>query len=548
MKQNRDTHKLSVVTRGAALLGACAACLPGHALEFEFNEFLLNVDASYGYAAQWRTESRDPTLSAAFVDNDGNNNFDPGLISSRGSMVLEVGGEYKDLSFFVRGDAAYDDVYARQDSDISDANYAAYNNGELLGGGVKQGDFPDATIDEHGKRVRLLDAFVTYSFDVGDQGGSFRLGRQVISWGEATFYPGINALQNPIDAAAALAPGTEAKEVFLPTSAIDMKWDFSSNISAEAYIKLDWQKSTIPGVGSYFSTSDLTGPGAERLPLGPLGMANRIQADKPDDSGQWGVAARYVTDNGANFELNYVKAHANIPSLEVNLTGLALLENPAITLDAVDTSASFIQEIYTEDITTWSGSFSTNLGEAQVYMDMSYSPDMPFVDTNPKVVGGPDGLRMTNSDVIRGHYWQVSTGFTDMYTAFPLLSEQIIVLGELLYQGNNLGESDLSSTGLKATDTAWGYQLRAIFKYFAVIPGMDVSVPVFFRHDVEGYGNAIGLNAMTEGKKSAGVGVDAFYVSNWQFGLKYAWFFGDEDPDNKTRDRDNVSLTMKYAF
>jgi hypothetical protein len=79
------------------------------------------------------------------------------------------------------------------------------------------------------------------------------------------------------------------------------------------------------------------------------------------------------------------------------------------------------------------------------------------------------------------------------------------------------------------------------------MPGMDLKVPIFFKHDVGGYGNAIGYNGLTNNLKTAGLGVDAFYLTNWQFALKYAWFWGS-DPDNKTRDRDNIALTAKYIF
>jgi Protein of unknown function (DUF1302) len=547
MKPNRDTSKIIAGIRAVALLGLGAASAPVHALSYEVGEWLFNVDTTFSASAQWRTESRNKDMAfdnGALNFNDGNNNFDPGLVSNNVKAILEFGGEYRDLSFFLRADTVYDFVYTENKMDLSKAAYPSYNNGIPAGGSLMRGELPRETIAEHGRRTRLLDAFVTYNLGFGDQTGAVRLGKQVISWGESSIYPGINALQNPIDAVAAQSPGVEAREYLLPTSAIDLKWDFTPNISAEAYYKLDWKRSTLPGVGSFLSTSDTTGPGAERVLLGPLGAAETTRRVTPDDDGQWGVAARYTTDTGTSFELSALNAHHNIPGADI-----------VINLGNLDDS--YVREVYADDIPLYAGSFVTTVGEAQVYLDGMYSDDMPFVDVTSEF--NADG-NFERSKVVRGHYWQVTGGFSDMYTAFPWLSEQIFVTGEVLYQGNNLGGSELipppdfitppGERNLKVTDTAWGYQVFVRMKYFSVLPGMDVDVNTFFRHDVDGYGNANALsNGLVEDMKTASLGIDAFYLSNWQFSGKYAWYWGNDNPDDRTlSDRDNISLTVKYAF
>ncbi|MEP4146426.1 MAG: DUF1302 family protein [Halioglobus sp.] len=547
MEPTNKANRITAGTKAVVVLGAVAACVPVHALDYEVGEWLFNVDTTVSANAQWRTESRDKDMAfdeGALNFNDGNNNFDPGLVSNNLKLILELGGEYRDFSFFARADAVYDFVYIENRTDLSDAAYPSYNNGIPAGGNLIQGELPRDTIAEHGRRTRLLDAFVTYNFGIGEQSGAIRVGKQIISWGESTFYPGINALQNPIDAVAALAPGTEVREIFLPTSAIDLKWDFTSNISTEAYYKLDWKRSTLPGVGSFLSTSDSTGPGAERVLLGPLTPAEVIRRDTPDDEGQWGVIGRYVTDAGTSFELSALNAHHNIPGAE-------------IVIDLVNDDESYTREVYEDDISLWGTSFTTTVGEAQVYLDGVYSDNMPFVDITSEF--NADG-NFERSKMIRGHYWQVAGGFTDIYTAFPWLSEQIVVLGEVLYQGNNLGGDELlrppagitppGERNLTVTDTAWGYQLSAQLKYFSVLPGLDITVPIFFKHDVDGYGNANGLsNGLVEDMKTASIGFDAFYLSNFQFSGKYAWYWGNSIPDDRTlADRDNVSLSIKYAF
>ena len=60
--------------------------------------------------------------------------------------------------------------------------------------------------------VRFLDAYFYTDFYLGDMPVTFRVGNQVVSWGESTFIQhGINST-NPVDVSRAQAPGAELKE------------------------------------------------------------------------------------------------------------------------------------------------------------------------------------------------------------------------------------------------------------------------------------------------------------------------------------------------
>lgn len=63
---------------------------------------------------------------------------------------------------------------------------------------------------------RLLDLWISKTFDIGDQQARVRVGNQVISWGESIFeVGGINAT-NGIDVNRASQPGAQIKEFVLP--------------------------------------------------------------------------------------------------------------------------------------------------------------------------------------------------------------------------------------------------------------------------------------------------------------------------------------------
>jgi hypothetical protein len=535
MSRSRSTTALA--TPLAFTLGlSCSLPNTAAALSFEAGDWLFNVDTTLTAAAQWRTESRDKKLSTHEDNlnlNDGNNNFDTGLVSAKGSFILEVGGEYGDFSFFLRGDGLYDYAYEQMDSDLSRENYLTYNSAVPNGGDVKRGDFPDGTLDEHGKRLRLLEAFINYEFDLGEQSGSIRAGRQVIAWGEAILYQGVNAIQNPIDAGVALSPGVEAKEIFLPTGAVNLKWNFTDFLSAEAYYKLEWEESTLPGVGSFLSPADITGPGAERVLLAP-GLTGKVtSADDPSDSGQWGTALRYVTEGGTSFTASYTRSHANTPGNE-------------FVLDFADLGSTFTRDVYLEGIHFWQVAANTTWGEASVYADFAYSDNAPFVDRTQFL---NEQGKLVASSTTRGHYRQLVLGMTDLYTAFTWLSEQIILTAEVIYQSNNLGESKREDAPYGITEDAWGYRFNMSLKYFSVLPGMDLEIPLSFRHDVDGYGASVIQNSLLEGQKWAGIGARAIYLENWEFDAKYSFYFGNDDPgDPVLSDRDNLTLSAKYRF
>lgn len=531
-----DRQKSVAMILGAtALITAAAMPNMAMALTFETGAWLFDVDTSLGAAAQWRTESRDKTLSTDFDNynlNDGNNNFDTGLVSAKGSFILEIAGQREDFSFFVRTDGLYDYVYEDEKSDLSQEDYLTYNGAIPNGGKLKRGDFPSGTLSEHGKRVRLLEAFVNQEFELAEQSGGVRLGRQVIAWGEALLYQGVNTMQNPIDGGVALSPGVEAKEIFLPTNAIDLKWSFSNSISAEAYYKLEWEETTQPGVGSFLSTSDITGPGAQRVILTPGVLSGKVlEADNPDDFGQWGTALRYLTEEGTSFGISYTRSHANGPGSQ-------------FLLDLAGETTS--QEIYLEDINFWQFGVNTTVGEASIYADLAYSDNAQFIDKSRYL---NDRGQLVAADVVRDDYRQAVVGITDGYTAFPWLSPQIILTAEAIYQSNDLGEGDKTGTPYIATDDAWGYQFILIFKYYSVLPGVDLDVPISFRHDVDGYGETMLKNVLVEDQKWASVGVNALYLDNWEMQAKYSFYFGNDDTGEPVlSDRDNIALSVKYKF
>ena len=145
--------------------------LSAHSTEFKLDNGLeVEWDSSVSYGIMYRLGDQSAKLIADPTRDDGNRNFDKGIVSSRFSFMTEADISGEDSGVFIRATGFYDDE-------------------------VKDKNLSDAADKLHGSDIKLLDAFYYTSQDWG----SIRIGNQVVSWGESFFLPGLSALQSPID-------------------------------------------------------------------------------------------------------------------------------------------------------------------------------------------------------------------------------------------------------------------------------------------------------------------------------------------------------------
>jgi hypothetical protein len=554
--------------RGTAL-GVAAAILgtslSTQALEFEFDDrdFRIDWDTNITYGAMWRVQSADSKAEANV--NDGTNNFDTGIVSNKISVVSEADFQWGNYGFFVRGKALYDYRYENQDTDMSRANYFTDNSGdgngqwttEIFGrpvggsvGDVARKDFHPDTLDIHGKDAFFLDAFLYGDFFIGERLLQARLGRQVVSWGESTFFQGISGTQSYIDAAAATAPGTEVKEIFLPLGQLYGNLELNESFSLEAYYQYEWKKTKQAGVGSYWSNADVTGAGAERFliiqenvpVLGTLAVPfDIIREDEPngtDEESSWGIALRYFMEDGT--ELGFYRSRYHDKFLSVR--GLTE-ENPALPQLAAFPEA--LQDFYQQDIDLWGVSFSTLVGDVQVNGEVSYHEDaLPTQETRPTL--NPETGNYSTPDFHTGYMTQANLGFLYII-GDNVLADGMNLVGEAVYVRTNLSPGELlreENISMKNTKNAWGYTVGLTLNYKSVLPGLDLDVPINFKHTPSGIWKTLSLQ---EDAKSANIGVRFKYLNNWRGNLKYTTFWGNKD-EHGNHDRDNISFDITYTF
>ncbi len=385
-----------------------------HAASFEFDNFTLDWDTSVTAGAQMRIEKRNlaiskgkdgtnvigqrPNIEAnngstvplreldnltrildnAFVinSNDGNNSFQQGDFTSlRLSVLSEADINFGNWGMFVRGKLWQDYAYTGSTGMSADSSrWHEYNAnpifGDNNGANAAVGQFNPSGANYSKQGYRLLDAFLYGSMDLPmiDRELSFRIGRQVISWGEALLSGGgISSGINHVDSDIINQPGFDLKELFQPTGAIFGQMALNDYVNVEAYYQYEWNPVIIAPSGSYNNEFDSIGAGgstfmflsgtekqifgkdlskpesAELLQFLPQACGPNDTKDsrcnllapyhlktiEPGNNGQYGIAFNFFLDSGDEAGLYFVNYHEKIPSF-------------ILPIDAIETMAPVI--------------------------------------------------------------------------------------------------------------------------------------------------------------------------------------------------------------
>ena len=336
----------SNIARSVSVLAFCTLLGPGQAgaVDLSSGEVEASLDTTLSYGVTFRVAERDEVQAAKANDNDGNLNYDRGVVSNAFKFTSDFDLAYRNFGLFLRASGFYD---------IENENGTRAR--------TPLSDDAKALI---GKDLDVLDAYVTGAFDLGEAALDVRLGKHVLNWGESTFIQnGINAL-NPFDVSKLRVPGSELREALLAVPLASASVSATPNLSMEGFYQIDWEKTEIDPVGSFFSVTDYVGPGADKavialpgLDLGDMGLtadparnpflifsqtsvasaltsvltpnekfliADRGSDHDPRDSGQWGLAFRYLAEplNNTEFGFYFMNYHSRLPVVSAH-TGTA---------------------------------------------------------------------------------------------------------------------------------------------------------------------------------------------------------------------------------
>ncbi|MNZ12982.1 hypothetical protein D3C78_298660 [compost metagenome] len=621
------------------------------AVEFSFanDEISGSIDTTVSYGQLWRVQGRDKT-NDDINTNDGNRNFDTGLVSEVYKITSDLEATYKNYGMFVRGTAFYDTQIMDKRNDYLDNNDPAQPSQNF----PKDDSFTYETRHKAGRDAQILDAYLYGNWDVADMPVTGRIGKQVFNWGEGIFYRGGVNTTNPVDAAKFRLPGSELKEVLVPVEALSFNLGLTENLSMETFYQWNWKESAIDPVGTYYSETDLFADGGNTAYTTVDALANPLfQTLYPQlaaahvgglqgtsfldangvfkvasvgkdinakNDGQFGVAFRYIAEelNSTEFGFYFVNYHAKEPTIYADLNqsyaGLDIdqlaglggfasyddlvaaaaggnaaagqvlgLVNGAAAVDVANQVNA--RREYAEDIRMYGLSFNTTVGEASVFGELAYRPNLPIgvATTNDLLgdllsqaaqlgsgqtvnIGGRD-VRITDQIHNSERVEAFNTSLGTIYNFGPSLSfDSLIGVAELASEhlrGSDLqyvafngetryysgrGNSSYVSGGDRddqVNKNAYGYTLLLSGTWNDVYAGVNVSPYVVYKDDFEG--NSYQTGNFIEGRKAYTLGVKATYLNSLEAELQYTEFYGGGQ-NNSARDRDNVGVNVKYSF
>jgi hypothetical protein len=552
------TRKNAAPRRAPFTLTLAAALVMGAPLAQAFQvetgnpDVSLRWDNTLKYSSAWRLNGQSSRLADNAVarnQDDGDRNFNKGLISSRLDILSEMDLSFGDFGARVSGAAWYDDVY-QKDNDNDDPTRSNQ-------GSVAFDEFTDDTRRLHGGDGEILDAFVYWNGELAERALSVRAGRHGLIWGESLFFGGngIAGGMAPVDVVKAVSvPNTQFKEITRPVNQLSTSFQLTDEISLGAYYQLEWEETRLPGSGSYFSVSDTIGEGNERLVVGgPIIPGGGPRAffhgndKKARDSGQGGLQLRYSGES-VDYGLYALQYHDKTPKLYLKpTTGLP------------DFGSGKVGEyywVYPEDIQVFGTSFATTSGAYSWAGEASMRWNMPLVSNGQTVNAGMEADNNNHALYAVGRTAHVNLNVLASFGPNFIAQESGLV-AEIAW--NRLLKVTKNSAALDpgATDDGVGMKLVYTPTYRQIYPGLDLSVPMGISYFPMGKSAVVSSFGPDRGG-DMNIGVSATYLDRVTFGLTYTHYYGPEDTnlnsatqfnfEQSLKDRDYVAFSVKTTF
>jgi hypothetical protein len=542
-------------------IAAAIAMLAAHAGAAEIDvgnpDVAMRWDTTVKYSAAWRVRRQDPALLVNANSDDGDRNFDRGLVSSRLDLFSELDLTWqKRLGARFSGAGNYDAVYNTRNDNPGFPGGAFPNQTS-----VRADEFTAATRKVHGRHAEVLDAFVFGKAELGDTMLSARAGRHALVWGESLFFGG-NAIaggQMPVDVVKLLSvPGTQFKEAIRPVPMLSAQWQLNSTVTLGAYVQTQWQASRLPAVGSFLSDSDVAVEGAERILTGPASAALRTGDLRAKNRGQGGLQLRYRGEE-TDYGVYLIRYHAKAPQL-VPVLGLVPGVGPVPTsyylayhqnIDAIGASAS---RTFGDFNVAIEGSLRNNADLAS-----SLSVDASAL-APPGIVPATDNA--DNPAYAIGRTAHVNLSTLAQLPATPLWREASLV-AEIAW--NRVLKVTRNAAAADPNTTRDGAAVRVLLTpmYRAVVGGVDLGVPIGLGWAPRG-SRPLAINNpngwIPNGGGDFSLGLDGSFRDVWRFTLNYTHYFGDAAPFQVSdanvaftwmqtrKDRDFVAASLRYSF
>lgn len=528
----------------------------------------LRWDNTLRYNLGMRVQGKDSAIAKNTTYDESDNRFAPGnLVTNRLDLLSEADLVYKRrFGLRVSGAGWFDGAYDRNSASASG----------MIPTGATGAGLPYSSVTSYvnqkytgytkhyfyGPYGELLDAFGFGTFEVGNMLLSMKAGRHTLYWGESMFSPihGVSYSQGPVDLGKGQAtPGTEAKELFLPTTQVSATLQITDEVSMAGEYFLEWKPFRIPEGGSYLAGSDVALQGPQRTLAGvangsPLFM-QRIDSVEPD---QWsfrdfGVNLKWRSDALGTVGFYFRRFDEKFFWL---LRGTP--PAPALSYRAVFPKGTQLYGV----------SVNRRVGDAAVGMDLVYRYDTALQtkgfaqraegargDTFHAVANATYGFQPT------ALFSSASLAVEGVYNTWLKVRENGDLFNERDHACSAASTPTIAGSGRISDGCATKHFVSGNVSFtptwLQVFPGADLSLPLSFGIGL--YGNSPVLAGGNQGAGSYAAGLGLDYRMKYRFDLKYIGYLATHNvnPINglastsngtQIQDRGWLALTFKTTI
>ena len=586
-----------------ALAIASLFAIPAPALAIDVEsgsaDTVIRWDNTIRYQLARRSGSPDPAILASPNNDDGDRNFNKGIVSDRIDLLSEFDAVYQQYSGLrLSGAAWYDPAYQG-----ALGNSSAPTSNHLSNGVRALGLSPYTRRNYRGTSGEVLDAFAFTRVELGSVPINIKAGRHTVYWGESLLLGGsihgINYAQSPLDLAKGFAiPGVEAKELFRPLSNFSFQAQLTDELSIAGQYFMEWEPIRAPEAGSYLGFNDALLGGGESLIVGPGQILLRGTDTLPKQRGDWGFSSRWNPKwldgtVGAYYrkftdkvpQVLGAPAAAALPA--ALCTGLGF-RPIAPTTCYVNPGVATVPQLlagqvgqysfsYGGNIELYGLSLSKNVGGASIGAELSYRRNMPLLSVAVTVLPQPLATMQASTGAIanlpqQGHVGgAVGDTMHAVVNAIGTLSTTILFdsatwQAELTWsEWTKVTQNKAAFKGADSYSfidhvTKQATQLGINFTpaWYQVFPGVDLTAPISYSVGLSGNA-AVAFG----GNKGAGLfsyGIGADVRQKYRLDLRYVGFFGANQTNAAgqiiasagnaplLKDRGMVVLTFKTTF
>lgn len=480
-----------------------------------------------------------------------------GLVSTRFDLLSEFDVIWRDsYGFRISGAAWYDPQYANSKSDHPKDRTLSWSNPN-----VPVSNYSPAARDYHYQGGELLDAFMFANFDIGDTALGIRAGRHTIYWGQGLLtngaIHGIGGAMAPIDFSKALSvPGSEAKELFMPTNKISAVLQLSDNMTLNAYYGFEFQAYRLPQDGTYWSPAEGLTEDAEFITLiagDPIrtGMRHR---GFDGDKGDYGINLQYYFED-AGLDASFVYINYTDKNLHGLIGVIGSMGAPAVDASAGALTLGESKWVFKNDIELYGIALARDIAGVSFGLDVVHRKNTGLAanfkaaltqsgvnfnatspDNYPGAVGDTWGVNISALKFLNNDWglWQGGTAIIEAtFSQLDKCKKNCQLLDTRVSEGRVVS------------------QIAAIFAptWFQVRSGWDLTLPMSVSYTIDGEKSPLSFGGDEEAG-TASIGARVSIDQTWLVAAAYNVRYGPvlAGVGGLLKDRDNISLTIKRTF